>query len=383
MLRGFYLTLLIGPTVPVPAPQPVMDALTAVQVTTSADQASGFQLTFAMSKKSPLNTLMLPVGAFDPGQRVILMVTTNGLPTVVMDGIITQHTVTPSNEPGQSTLSVTGQDISVLMDTGNGGVGGLLEIAIPFPSLPIVGIINLLLLKYVTYGVIPAVVPPLQVDVPLITDGWPSKTSFESDLGWIKNAAEEVGYVFYIDPGPVPGTNVAYFGPEIRIGVPQPALNVDMDAETNVETLNFTYDGLAREQPVVTILDPIFHKVPISIPIPDVSLLRPPLAIRPALAMRSVQLEDVADLDPIPAALLGLAASAKPDAITGSGTLDVLRYGRPLKARQLVGVRGAGTAYDGLYYVNSVTHNIKRGEYKQSFSLGREGLISLTPRVIP
>jgi hypothetical protein len=114
MLRGFYLTLLIGPTVPVPAPQPVIDALTGVQVTTSAGQASGFQLTFAMSKKSPLNTQMLPFGAFDPGMRVILMVTTNSLPTVLMDGIITQHTVTPSNEPGQSTLSVTGQDISVL-----------------------------------------------------------------------------------------------------------------------------------------------------------------------------------------------------------------------------------------------------------------------------
>jgi hypothetical protein len=384
MLRGFYLTLLIGPTVPVPAPQPVMDALTGVQVTTSADQASGFQLTFAMSKKSPLNTQMLPVGAFDPGTRVILMVTINSLPTVLMDGIITQHTVTPSNDPGQSTLSVTGQDISVLMDTGNAGVfGGLLEIAIPFPSLPIVGIIELLLLKYVTYGVIPAVVPPLQIDVPIITDGWPSKTSLDSDLAFIKAAAEDVGYVFYIDPGPVPGSNVAYFGPEIRIGVPQPALNIDMDAETNVETLNFTYDGMGREQPVITILDPIFHKVPISIPIPDVSLLRPPLAMRPALAMRSTQLEETADLDPIPAALLGLAASAKPDAITGSGTLDVLRYGRPLKARQLVGVRGAGTAYDGLYYVSSVTHNIKRGEYKQNFSLAREGLISITPRVIP
>ena len=384
MLRGFYLTLLIGPTVPVPAPQPVIDALTGVQVTTSAGQASGFQLTFAMSKKSPLNTQMLPVGAFDPGMRVILMVTTNSLPTVLMDGIITQHTVTPSNEPGQSTLSVTGQDISVLMDTGNGGLpGALLELAIPFPSLPLVGIIDLLLLKYVTYGVIPAVVPPLQIDVPIITEGWRSKTSFDSDLEWIKHAARDVGYVFYIDPGPVPGTNIAYFGPEIRIGVPQPALNVDMDAETNVETLNFTYDGLARNQLVITILDPIAHKIPISIPIPDVSLLRPPLAIRPALAMRSAQLENVANRGPIEAALLGLAKSAKPDPITGSGTLDVLRYGRPLKARQLVGVRGAGTAYDGLYYVSSVTHNIKKGEYKQNFSLAREGLISLTPRVIP
>ena len=51
------------------------------------------------------------------------------------------------------------------------------------------------------------------------------------------------------------------------------------------------------------------------------------------------------------------------------GSLDVLRYGRILNARQLVGVRGAGLAFDGMYYVNSVTHNIKRGEYKQNFTL--------------
>ena len=60
---------------------------------------------------------------------------------------------------------------------------------------------------------------------------------------------------------------------------------------------------------------------------------------------------------------------------------DVVRYGHILKARQLVGVRGAGLAYDGLYYVKSVTHKIKRGEYKQSFELSRNGLISTVPRV--
>ena len=44
-------------------------------------------------------------------------------------------------------------------------------------------------------------------------------------------------------------------------------------------------------------------------------------------------------------------------------------------------MRGAGLAYDGLYYVNSVTHTLKRGEYKQSFTLSRDGLISPTPVV--
>ena len=45
-------------------------------------------------------------------------------------------------------------------------------------------------------------------------------------------------------------------------------------------------------------------------------------------------------------------------------------------------MRGAGLAYDGAYYVTSVTHKIKRGQYKQSFSLARDGLVSLSP-VVP
>ena len=38
-------------------------------------------------------------------------------------------------------------------------------------------------------------------------------------------------------------------------------------------------------------------------------------------------------------------------------------------------------AFDGLYYVSSVTHNIRRGEYKQSFTLARNGLVSTLPQV--
>jgi len=68
--------------------------------------------------------------------------------------------------------------------------------------------------------------------------------------------------------------------------------------------------------------------------------------------------------------------------VTGQGTLDVLRYGHILMARQLVSVRGAGVSYDGFYYVTSVTHNLKRGEYKQSFQLTRDGTLSLSP-VVP
>jgi hypothetical protein len=373
MLRGFYLTLLMGPMVAVPAPQAVVDALLSAQITTTAGQASGFQLTFALSKKSLLNHALLPAGYFDPKIRVILIVTTNGLPTVLMDGIITQQTVTPSNEPGQSTLTVTGQDLTLLMD--------LDEKKMCFPGMPAEARVALICLSYGIYGIVPLPIPTVLMDIPNPIERIPIQTG--TDLHYIQALAEEAGYVFYIDPGPAPGMNIAYWGPEIRIGIPQPALSINMDAETNVESLSFTYDGLAKKQMTIGITEPM-TKLQINIPVPDIGLLRPPLALKPASSLRTMALPCSSKWTATQAALLGLAQTAQAsDSVSGSGQLDVMRYGHILKARQLVSVRGSGISYDGFYYVKSVTHNIKRGEYKQSFTLGRDGLISLTPMVMP
>ncbi|HYJ29175.1 MAG TPA: hypothetical protein VEW25_02390, partial [Allosphingosinicella sp.] len=57
------------------------------------------------------------------------------------------------------------------------------------------------------------------------------------------------------------------------------------------------------------------------------------------------------------------------------------RYGRPMAARSLVGVRGAGLAHDGLWFVRSVTSTLGRGSWKQNFQLSREGMVSNTPAV--
>src|SRR5688572_7170815 len=117
MIGGITLTLLIGPGgIPLPVPRAVLDALVSVQVIVTAGQRSGFLLTFTVSKTSKLLTTMLPVGYFDPPNRVILAVTIRGKATVIMDGVITRQTLTPSNEPGQSTLALTGEDVSRMMD---------------------------------------------------------------------------------------------------------------------------------------------------------------------------------------------------------------------------------------------------------------------------
>ena len=368
---SFTLTLMMGPTIAVPVPQPVTDALQSLQVTTTAGQASGFQLTFAVSKNSIISRTLLPVGFFDPKIRVILVVILNGTPTVLMDGIITRQDLRAGDDPGAATLTITGEDLTAVMDLAD-------EYAC-YPAMSSDNQVRAICLKYAAYGLIPAVIPPVLLETKSPTDQIPVQSS--TDLQYIRSLASDACYVFYIDPGPIPGTNVAYWGPEIRIGVPQPALSINMDAATNVESLSFSFDGRARAQMTVTITEPN-SKRSIPITIPDIGLLRPPLAARPAIALRQEPVPNTAKLTGIGAALVGLAMTAQAsDAISGQGRLDVLRYGHILQARRLVSVRGAGLAYDGLFYVRSVTDDIKRGEFKQSFTLARDGLVSQTPVV--
>jgi hypothetical protein len=372
MLKGIHLTLLVGPVVPLPVPKAALEALTSVTITSSAGSPSGFQLSFTLNNRSPLHTLFLVAGAQTPLLRVIIVVTVNGAPHVLMDGVMTNQQVTPGSQPGYSTLTITGEDLTKVMD--------LVDFSgIPYPAMPPEARVALIIAKYAVFGMIPLVIPSLFPDLPIPVDRIPTHQG--TDLAYIRQLAADAGYVFYVEPGPVPGTNVAYWGPEIKVGVPQPALNLDMDAHTNVESLSFNFNGADTTLPVVFIQNQL-TKIPIPIPIPNLNPLQPPLGLIPAPITNVKFLKETAKLSPMAAIMRGLAeASRSADAVSGSGSLNVTRYGRLLKARGLVGVRGAGTAFDGLYFVKSVTSTIKQGEFKQSFELTRNGLVSITPKV--
>jgi hypothetical protein len=379
MLKGIHLTLMIGPVVPIPVPKIVLDALESVEVTSTAGQASGFQLRFQFSAKSPLNTIFLiaagqSAGGAAPLLRVILIVTLSGTAQVLMDGVMTNFEAQAGQNGAPGTLSISGSDLTKVM--GLVDFSGLL-----YPALPVEGRVALIIAKYAMFGMIPLVVPILFPDVPIPVERIPTHQG--TDLDYLNQLASDAGYVFYVEPGPVPGTNTAYFGPEIKVGVPQPALNVDMDAHTNVESLSFNFDSSKGVLPIVFIQNQI-TRVPIPIPIPKFNPLQPPLGALPAPIANIKLLRDTAKLSPMQALSKGLAeASRSQDAVTARGSVNVLRYGRILKARRLVGVRGVGLAYDGLYYVQSVTSTLKRGEFKQSFTLTRNGLVSITPVVPP
>jgi hypothetical protein len=377
LAKGVQLTLMMGPIIPLPAPREVIDALDSVEVHTADDTGSGFQLTFQSTSKSALNTIFLiaagnSVSPATPPLRVLLIVTLNGRPQPLFDGVMTNVEVQAGGRGSPGTLTVTGDDLTKVMDSQD--FSGL-----PFPAMPIEARVALLCAKYAAFGIIPMPIPILFPDVQIPIDKIPAQKG--TDLQYINELARSVGYVFYIEPGPAPGANIAYFGPEIKIGVPQPALNVDMDALTNVESLNFKFDPTAGVLPIVFIQNQL-TRVPIPIPIPNINPLQPPLGLLPTPLAKVKLMKETAKLNPMQAISRGLAEAAKSkDSVSANGSLDVLRYGRVLKPRGLVGVRGAGVAYDGLYYVQGVKSSLKRGEFKQSFTLTRNGLISITPKV--
>ena len=363
------LQLLLGPAIAVPAPAAVIDALTAVKVEAAAgDSASGFELTFVIPKGSPIQAIFaISVPVF----RCIIALTVRGVTEVLMDGVITHVDLAPSGST--ATLSVKGKDLSQVMN--------LLPFdGVPYPAMSPMMRALAVMAKYAVLGCVPIAVPSLLEEVPVPTDKIPTQKG--TDLAYLKKLAADVGHVFYVDPGPVIGASRAYWGPEIRIGIPQPAISFGLGAGLDTcSALSFAYDREKKKTPIVYIQEPN-SKAPIPIPIPDVTPLTPPLGLVPPLPPVTEKLSDTAKLTPGQALLTGIAFAARNgDAVTGTGTLDVVKYGRVLRSRQLVGVRGTGLAFDGLYYVTKVVHQIKRGSYTQQFSLARNGFISTVGRI--
>lgn len=360
--------LLVGKSVPLPASSDVVRALVRAEVTNDAQNGDGFQITFALSKSQPADYSLVQSGTFDPPARVILGVLLGVKPEVLIDGIVTHHQHAPSAEPGQSTLTVTGKDVSVMLD--------LEEKNEKYENQPDSLIVTQLIAKYAKYGLVPKVTPT--TDVPIVIDRIPRQT--DTDLRFIQHMAERNGFVFYVEPLTV-GVNSAYWGPPSRAGLPQPALKLQ-GPSSNLKSLHFTQDALAPVGASGSFVEP-FTKT--ALPIPQLPSLRiPPLARSPLSALRKAITRDTANRNPAQAAIAALAASANAaDPVTGDGEIDTVRYGNVLRARKLVGVTGAGASYDGNYYVRRVTHTITPGEYKQSFQLSREGTGALLPVVRP
>jgi hypothetical protein len=365
------LSLRIGLTDPQPAPREVMEALTQVQVQAGGSGRGGFDLTFALSRRSTIATRLLPTGFFDPPTRVIISVVVKGAETVLMDGVIAQQEVVPSDEAGRSVLSVKGEDLTRMLD--------LIDLSgFPFPGLPVHARVAIMIAKYAPlYQIVPLVVPSVLFEVPNPLVKVPPQRG--TDYTYITQLAARAGYMFRFYPGPEPGMNVAYWGPKVHLPLPflprPKPLAITWDGASNVESLSFSFDGFKKTQWLVIIQESMTH-LPIPIPVPDVNPLSPPLGAKQPMPLQIRPLVGFAKYTPLQAAAVALAKAAETaDVVSAHGTLDVTRYGMVLPLFTNVEVRGASITFDGTYFIDRVTHTIKPGSYKQSFELTRNALL--------
>ncbi len=370
------LQILIGPGVPLPAPPVLLRAVQRIEVHTSDTGRSGFQITLQAGRSmtdmvdDPL--MLLPqTRAFS---RVVMTVLINAIPHVIMDGVITTIEHNPGAS-GTSTITLTGEDVSVMMD--------LEEKSVEHPAQPETVIALKIIASYAQYGLIPLVVPPPSVDMPVPTERTPVQQG--TDLDYLNEMAERYGYTFYVDPGPAPLVNTAYWGPPRRVGMLQRALSVNMGSFTNVSSFDLRFDGMATSRVSGQVQD---RRTNTSIPVEMPAVTRIPLSSQPAWLTQSHRRVEQMRESGIDVTQAYSRASARvnsdADRVVGAtGEIDAIAYGGLLNPRGLVGVRGIGYQGDGMYYVRSVTHVIEDGHYKQQFALLREGTGSISPVVVP
>jgi len=383
LTAAVFAVLMAGPTIPLPVPESISNAIESIEVTNTDKGQDGFQIVFTVGRpgaanptENTLDYTLINNPLLDTFNRVIIMVVFGLTPSVLIDGIITHKQFNPSSQPGQSKLTVTGEDVSVMMDRK--------EVSTTHPNQPDIAIVTKIISSYAQYGLVPTAIPPSSMDIPIEINRIPSQQG--TDLEHIKRLAERYDYVFYVEPTSVPGVNKAYWGPKEYAGIPQRALTVDMGEDTNVVSVDFQYNTLDSTIVIGSIQDPL---IGMKIPVATVASLRPPLSLFPSLIAnisnaRTKQYRAKGGVNAIQA--YGEAQSEtdrSTDAVTVTGEADGVLYSDVLRARRLVGLRGVGFMHDGLYYVKNVTHRIKKGEYRQGFTLVREGLGSTTPAVIP
>jgi hypothetical protein len=360
--RQFHgLSLLLGAGALEPPPAEVMEALEKVEIDAPLGERGSFRLTFRLERGSRLPERFLS----NSGDLVRVVVSTGESTDsqVAMDGVMVAHAVSAGGEG--SRLVLDGEDLTLLMDLlDNSGR--------PFPGMPVEARVAVILAAYAVRGVTPLIVPAPVPEVPE-----PAERIFHqqgTDYAYLRSLARRAGYRFKLNPGPVPGASVAFWGPEPRGDRSHPALAIRFGDPGPVETLELRFDALGRVAPAAVILDPA-SKIAIPIPVPNLTALGPPLGAVLPPPQRHRRLPGAAKLTATQAAGALLAEAARTaEASRGVGRLNVGSDQRRLRPGDIVEVKGAADPFDGLYAVGRVRDTLTAESHRQDFELVRAGL---------
>jgi hypothetical protein len=373
-LTGIYCTILMGPTIPIPLPSVLTEIVHQIEVIHKDSGRSGFKIDFYAGRSGITNAFDYTIfrnPLVKLFNRVNILVTINGIQRTLMDGFITDIQINDSDNQG--IITICGQDVSLMMDRK--------QVKKAYPALSENLIAAQIIGRYAQYQLIPDIIPPPLINIPNPTDWIPQQ--HDTDYVYLKKLAKRFGYVFYVVNGPAPRVNTAYWGPSKRVGVPQPALAVNLGYGRNVNDIRFRQNALAA----VTVSGEVQDRTTLRIlPFQALVSTSTPLSAKGALVTNTQELllDNQAGLSysEAQARAQGITNRSRDRVVVAEGSLNTESYGRILQARSLIGVQGAGLSNDGLYYVEQVTHTLRSGYYTQQFTLTRDGVGSTVPAVI-
>jgi hypothetical protein len=359
----------MGEGTPSPAPRRLMEVLKSVEVTHNDEGRSGFQIVWAVGRSGRndiQNYQLVKNPLFKVFNRVIVIVTLGATPQILMDGVITNHQLSPSTQPGQSTFTITGEDISLMMD--------LEEKSVEHTGQDEATIARTILKDYAQWGVNAKVIDPPHRDQPTENERIPTQQG--TDLEYLQTIAQRYGYVFYTTPGPNSGRSTAYWGPPQKETSPQKALTVNMGSFTNVDSINIQNNALAATVLKGRVQDRKTNEIQtVDVAKSDRPSLAKHSALTSQLYRRTGQFRQTGrDTNQANARAQAMVDKASDEAVNVTGSCQTERYGHVLQLRGLVELRGVGYTHDGIYYTKQVTHSISPEKYSQSFTLTREGV---------
>ena len=342
-----------------PADSALMEAIQQIEVEDHASLADMLRLQIAVGPRpdgSGWN--WVDDGTFSRLSQMKLLVTVGtGLPETLIEAYVVETSVDFSNEPGESTFTVTAMDATVLLN--------LEEKIRSWPNMADSDIASMI---FGEYGLIPVVesTQPLrqEVDQTVIQRG--------TDMQFLRHLARRNGYACYVESNPLTTLVEGHFHPPDVDQSAQNTLSVSMGETTNVNRFQVRFNMSAPAQVEATGLA-IGSQSDQTASISSVStseLGRDSLlsSDRPRkILVSQTGLVDSGELQTYSQALADDSAWA----ITAEGELNTAVYGGLLRAKRPVLVRGLGAYFSGTYYVEKTQHLITMEGYTQSFTLRR------------
>ena len=345
----------------VPASPALLAAVQQIEVEDHVDLADMLRLRLAIAVGEDGGSwTLLDEDLFPRLANIKLQMTVGSvLSEPLIDAHVIETNVDFSNQPGQSMLNVVAMDPTVLMN--------LEEKVRTWPDMSDSDIATAIL-RDREYGFVPVVeevgLKRQEVDYTTMQRG--------TDIQFLQQLARRNGYECYVEVNPLTGLTEGHFHPPQLEQRPQGVLSVNMGEATNVNSFNARYDMLRPTTAEVTGLDIDTQS---NQPAQADRLAFRELGDEPSLVgehprkvlLSQMGLAETAELQTYAQAVVDRSGWA----ITADGELNTVAYGRLLRAKRPVLVRGAGRQFNGTYYVQRVLHIFSGDGYTQRFTLYR------------